>query len=99
LYYVLDPDNDHNSSQMLSVRVHHKDSYIRKIGDFEIVGDTNVSPFQLNDIKWKGTSLQETDGVWVHLSGQKGDYIYDVVSQNISLDETKDFLKGFKEAN
>jgi outer membrane lipoprotein-sorting protein len=99
LYYILDPDNDHNSSQMLSVRVHHKDSYVRKIGDFEIVGDTTVSPFQLNEIKWKGTSLKETDGEWVHLTGQKGDYIYDVVSQHISLDETKDFLKGFKEAH
>lgn len=99
LYYVLDPDNDHNSSQMLSVRVHHKDSYVRKIGSFEIVGDTNVSPFELNGIKWEGTSLQETDGEWIRLAGQKDDYIYDVVSQHITLGETKDFLKILKAAN
>jgi hypothetical protein len=99
LYYILDPDKDGNSSQMLSIRVHHKDSYVRKIGNFEIEGDTKVAPFELNGIRWEGTSLQETDGEWVHLTGQKGDYIYDVVSQHISLDETREYLKEFKPVN
>lgn len=99
LYYSLDPDKDNNSSQMLSVRVHHKDSYVRKNGDFEMIGETIVSPFEQSGIKWEGTSKKESDVEWVHLIGEKGDYIYDVVSQNISIDKTRDFLKVFKAVN
>jgi outer membrane lipoprotein-sorting protein len=98
LYYMLDRDGDKNSSQMLSVRVHHKDSYVRSIGSFELIGDTKISPFSLNDIQWEGTVMNDGEGDWVHLTGEKGEYIYDVVSQHISLKETKEFLGNFKAA-
>jgi hypothetical protein len=98
LYYMLDRDGDKNSSQMLSIRVHHKDSYVRSIGSFELIGDSNVSPFSLNGIQWEGTAMNDGEGDWVHLTGKKGDYIYDVVSQYISLNDTIEFLEVFKAA-
>jgi hypothetical protein len=96
LYYSLDPDKDNNSNQMLSVRVHHKDSYVRDTGSFEITGETSVTPFEQSGIKWEGTSKKDSEGESVHLIGKQGDYIYDIESQYISLDDTMTFMKGFQ---
>ncbi|WP_445491256.1 hypothetical protein [Niallia sp. 03133] len=95
LFYILDPEKD-NNSQLLCVRVHHKDSYVRKIGDFERAGKVKIQPFKRNGIAWKGTILEDTSIKSVHFIGEKGDYVYDVVSQDITPEQTKGFLDHFQ---
>ncbi|WP_298468212.1 hypothetical protein [uncultured Psychrobacillus sp.] len=75
------------------VRAYHKDSIIRTSSDFNKEKEEPKESFTLNNIQWASYELNNPIGA--HFIGYKGDYKYEVVSQTISLEETKDLLKSF----
>ena len=86
-----------NETQVVYVRAYHKDSVVRTLSDFNREKGEQREKFTLNGIEWSGYEL--TDLLGAHFIGMKDDYKYEVVSQDISLQETKDLLKSFKPSN
>lgn len=86
-----------NETQVMYVRAYHKDSVVRTLRDFNREKGEQREKFTLNGIEWTGYEL--TDPLGAHFIGMKDDYKYEVVSQDISLQETKDLLKSFKPSN
>lgn len=86
-----------NESQVIYVRAYHKDSVIRTLSDFNREKGEQLEKFTLNGIEWSGYDI--TDLLGAHFIGMKGDYKYEVVSQDISLQDTKELLKSFKPNN
>ena len=76
------------------VRAYHKDSIIRTTSDFNKEKGEPKESFTSNNIQWEGYELNNPAGA--HFVGYKGDYKYEVVSQTVSLEETKNLLKSFK---
>ncbi|MFJ7734030.1 hypothetical protein ACIQXF_19400 [Lysinibacillus sp. NPDC097231] len=83
-----------NEAGIVYVRAYHKDSVIRSIRDFNMAKGEQIEKFTLNGIEWECYKLN--DYVGSHFIGKKGDYKYEVVSQKIPLQESKDLLKSFK---
>ena len=82
---------------MLYVRTYHKDSVVRSIGDFNTEKGEKIDTFTLNEIEWEVFEIKNTSAV--HFIGSSGEYMYEVVTQGISFEESKNLLESFKTVN
>jgi hypothetical protein len=83
--------------RLLYVRAYHKDSIIRSTDEFIREKGERLEEFKSNDIKWESYEIKNTPEF--HFIGKKGNYKYEVVSQDITYQETKDLLGTFKPIN
>ncbi|WP_018931832.1 hypothetical protein [Gracilibacillus lacisalsi] len=94
--YKKDPNEDGSGTRLLYVRSYHKDSVTRSWGEFDTNKGERLDTFTTNDIDWKMYELDRPKGA--HFVGSSNDYKYEVVSQDISAEETKTLLESFKKS-
>lgn len=82
-----------SGSRLLYTRIYPKDSVVRTTGDFESELSEEKENFLLNEIKWSIYQIKGTPNS--HLKGEKEEYIYEIVTQDVSLQEIKDLLNSF----
>jgi hypothetical protein len=78
----------------LYVRTYHKDSVVRSFGDFNTEKEKKLDTFTLNEIEWEVFEIKNTPEV--HFIGSSGEYMYEVVTQGVSYEETKNLLEFFE---
>ncbi|MED4531989.1 hypothetical protein ABET51_08095 [Metabacillus fastidiosus] len=94
--YKKDKNEDGSGSRLLYVRAYHKDSIVHSWSDFDTKKGKQLEDFNINGIEWKGFELDNQNA---HFIGKSNDYIYEVVSQNITPQETKSLIPSFKASN
>ncbi|MER2118844.1 MAG: hypothetical protein ABS935_01170 [Solibacillus sp.] len=82
-----------NEAGIVYVTAYHQDSFTRPLNNFDVITGNQLELFTLNGIEWKSYELKDFLGA--KFIGMKGDYIYEVVSQKITLEETKALLGSF----
>lgn len=88
------PDTERGSgSRLLYTRVYPKGSIVRTTGDFERELGEEVDNFILDEINW---SVFEVSGAPnIHLKGEKDGFVYEIVAQEVSLQEIIELLARF----
>lgn len=79
---------------MLYTRIHPKDTYLRKTGDFVRPLGEEIDSMQLNGIQWHMFKVKGTGEVFV--KGESGDYMIEIVTQDVSGSELKRLLGTYK---
>ncbi|WP_141431091.1 hypothetical protein [Bacillus sp. 03113] len=92
--YKKDKNEDGSGRKLLYVRQYHKDTVVRSLGDFDTEKKNKLDEFEINGIHWESYKLYGSPNT--HFIGTSGDYKYEVVTQDISAEETKSVLKSFK---
>lgn len=92
--YKKDKNEDGSGTKLLYVRAYHKDSTVRSWGEFDTIKGELLESFTTNGINWTMYELDSPYGN-AHLIGTKNDYVYEIVSQDISPNETKSTLESF----
>ncbi|MHC0038300.1 hypothetical protein [Pseudoneobacillus sp. C159] len=87
------PQERGSGSQLLYVRMYHKDSVVRSFTDFDTEKGEELGNFTVNGINWKAFEIKSNPNT--HFIGTHGDYIYEVVTQEVSFDEAKNLLNSF----
>lgn len=89
------PETEKGSgSKLLYTRMYPKDTVVRTTGDFNAELGEELENVMINDIQWK---VYEIVGIPnFHLKGQKNEYVYEIVTQDVPLDEVKRLLETFK---
>ncbi|MFD2679147.1 hypothetical protein [Bacillus seohaeanensis] len=95
--YKKDKNELGSGRRLLYVRAYHKDSIIRSTGDFEREKGEQLEKFTLNSIEWESYKIKNTSNSY--FIGERGEYKYEIVSQEITPQETKDLLGSFKPKN
>ncbi|MCT2536108.1 hypothetical protein NC661_16860 [Aquibacillus koreensis] len=99
LYYMHNDNfkEESTESKMLNIRFYHKDSYVRESGTgFTKQKGKPEAIFEMNDIYWEEYTLPTGN---THFIGEKGNYIYEVVSQDLAVSATKEYLESFVPTN
>ncbi|MBM7663585.1 hypothetical protein JOC25_000041 [Solibacillus kalamii] len=86
-----------NEAGIVYVTAYHQDSFMRPSNNFDVITGKQLELFTLNGIEWKSYELKDVLGA--KFIGMKDDYIYEVVSQKISLEEMKALLESFHPVN
>lgn len=88
------PDTEKGSgSRLLYTRIYPKDSVVRTTGDFNSELGEEIENFTLDEIKWSVFEIKGTPNI--HLKGEKGKFVYEIVTQDVSLKEVKELLVTF----
>ncbi|MEK3886589.1 hypothetical protein [Bacillus sp. FSL K6-3431] len=87
------PDTEKGSgSRLLYTRIYPRDSVVRTTGDFNSeLGEEKE--FTLEEIKWSVFEITGTPNI--HLKGEKDEFVYEIVTQEVSLQEVKELLTNF----
>ncbi|PLS14906.1 hypothetical protein CVD28_25640 [Bacillus sp. M6-12] len=91
--YKKDPDEVGSGTKLLFTRCYDKDTVVRSWGEFDTEKGDRIDQFKINDIEWESFKIHDNKDT--HFIGRKGDYIYEIVSQNISYEEVRLLLKSF----
>ncbi|AND41427.1 hypothetical protein A361_20430 [Cytobacillus oceanisediminis 2691] len=83
-----------SGSRLIYVRAYHKDSVVSSLGDFNTEKGEELDTFTLKGIKW--TVFEIKDNPNAHFIGSSGEYKYEMVTQDVSIDEVKRLLESFK---
>ncbi|UTE76645.1 hypothetical protein [Rossellomorea sp. KS-H15a] len=83
-----------SGSRLLYTRIHPKDTYLRKTGDFVRTLGEEIDSMQMNGIQWHMFKVEDTDEVFV--KGESGDYMIEIVTQKVSGSELKRLLGTYK---
>ncbi|KPL60953.1 hypothetical protein [Rossellomorea vietnamensis] len=83
-----------SGSRLLYTRIHPKDTYLRKTGDFVRPLGEEIDSMKMNGIQWHMFKVDGTDEV--HVKGESGDYLIEIVTQKVSRSELKRLLGSFK---
>jgi hypothetical protein len=83
-----------SGSRLIYVRAYHKDSVVSSLGDFNTEKGEELDTFSLNGIKW--TVFEIRDSPNAHFIGTSGEYKYELVTQDVSIDNVKRLLESFK---
>ncbi|MCA0147280.1 hypothetical protein LCD52_00605 [Rossellomorea vietnamensis] len=83
-----------SGSRLLYTRIHPKDTYLRKTGDFVRPLGEEIDSMQMNGIQWHMFKVEGTDEVFV--KGESGDYMIEIVTQDVSGSELKRLLGTYK---
>ncbi|MBS4199165.1 hypothetical protein KHA93_05790 [Bacillus sp. FJAT-49732] len=85
------PNTEQGSgSKLLYTRIYPRDSVVRTTGDFNSELGEEIENFTLNEIKWSVFEINGTPDI--HLKGDKDGIIYEIVTQEVSLQEVKELL-------
>jgi hypothetical protein len=86
-----------SGSRLFFTRIYQKGSVVRTTGDFESELGDPVETYHLNGIDW---SLYEIPGTPnYHLKGKSGEYLVEIVTQEVSLNEIKNSLENYKKSS
>jgi outer membrane lipoprotein-sorting protein len=89
------PENEVGSgSRLLYTRIYPKDTYLRKTGDFVRPLGEEIDSMKMNGIQWHMFKVEGTDEV--HVKGESGDYLIEIVTQKVPSSELKRLLGSFK---
>jgi hypothetical protein len=94
--YKKDPNDSGSGSRLLYVRMYHKDAVVRSFTDFDTEKGKELGSFTLNGIDWKAYEIKNTPNT--HFIGHSGEFIYEVVTQEVSFEESKNLLESFKKS-
>jgi hypothetical protein len=83
-----------SGSKLLYVRMYHRDAVVRSFTDFDTEKGKDIGSFTLNGIDWKAYEIKNTPNT--HFIGHSGEYMYEVVTQEVSFEESKSLLESFK---
>jgi hypothetical protein len=93
-YSYKKPQGERGSgSKLLYVRMYHKDAVIRSLTDFDTEKGAELGHFTLNSIEWKAFEMKNNPNT--HFIGTSGEFVYEVVTQEVSFDEAKKLLESF----
>ncbi|MGX2958803.1 hypothetical protein JNUCC23_06000 [Peribacillus sp. JNUCC 23] len=88
------PDTEKGSgSRLLYTRIYPRDSVVRTTGDFNSELGEEKENFTLEEIKWSVFEITGTPNI--HLKGEKDEFVYEIVTQGVSLQEVKELLATF----
>lgn len=88
------PDTERGSgSRLLYTRIYPRDSVVRTTGDFNSELGEEKENFTLEEIKWSVFEIKGTSNI--HLKGEKDEFVYEIVTQEVSLQEVKELLATF----
>jgi hypothetical protein len=94
-YSYKKPQGERGSgSQLLCVRMYHKDAVVRSLTDFDTEKGAELGHFTLNSIEWKAFEMKNNPNT--HFIGTQGEFVYEVVTQEVSFNETKNLLESFR---
>ncbi|TYR74395.1 hypothetical protein FZC79_15035 [Rossellomorea vietnamensis] len=89
------PETEQGSgSRLLYTRIYPKDTYLRKTGDFDRPLGDEIEALKVNGIQWRIYKVQGTDDV--HVKGELDEHILELVTHDVSFDETKRLLSTFQ---
>jgi hypothetical protein len=94
--YKKNPNDMGSGSRLLYVRMYHKDAIVRSFTDFDTEKGKEFGSFTLNGVDWKAYEIKNTPNT--HFIGHSGEYVYEVVTQEISFEESKRLLESFKKS-
>lgn len=83
-----------SGSRLIYVRAYHKDAVVNSLGDFNTDKGEELDTFTINGIKWSVFEINNTPNA--HFVGSSGDYKYELVTQEVSINDVKQILKNFK---
>lgn len=83
-----------SGSRLLYTRIYPKDTYLRKTGDFDRPLGDIIETLKVNGIQWRIYEVKGTDDV--HVKGESGEHILELVTHEVSFDETKRLLSTFQ---
>ncbi|MFB4166791.1 hypothetical protein [Virgibacillus sp. JSM 102003] len=83
-----------SGTRLLYVRTYHKDSVTRSSGAFDTNKGKRIEKFTTNDIDWTVYELDRPQSA--HFVGTSNEYIYEVVTQEITAKEAMSLVKFFK---
>lgn len=95
VYSYNKPESEQGSgSRLLYTRMYPEDTVVRTTGDFPAELGEEIENVKINEINWK---VYEINGIPnFHLKGEKDDYMYEIVTQDVPLQEVKRLLDTFK---
>ncbi|MEH7252446.1 hypothetical protein V7111_10020 [Neobacillus niacini] len=91
--YKKGKDEPGSGSRLIYLRTYHKDSAVRSTGDFPTEKGEVLDTITIDGIKWELYEVKNTSNA--HFIGSSGDYKYEIVGQDISVEETKALLDSF----
>ncbi|MDZ5471434.1 hypothetical protein SM124_06700 [Bacillus sp. 31A1R] len=94
--YKRDKKEVHSGPKLLYVRMYHKDSVVSSWNEFNTERGDKMVSFESNGIKWDGYELKVGGEEDIHYIGQSGDYVYEVLTQQINLTEHQELFKWFE---
>ncbi|WP_226673361.1 hypothetical protein [Rossellomorea aquimaris] len=91
------PENEFGSgSRLLFTRIYPKDTYLRKTGDFDRPLGEEIESTKMNGVQWSIFNVEGTEDV--HVKGETGDYLIEIVTHEVSASEMKRLLDTYKKA-
>jgi hypothetical protein len=92
------PDTEKGSgSRLLYTRIYPKDSVVRTSGDFNSELGEVLETFTMNEIKWSVYEIKGSTNI--HFRGEVNKNVYEIVTQEVSLNEVKRLLTTFKKSS
>ncbi|MGE8082013.1 M56 family metallopeptidase [Peribacillus loiseleuriae] len=88
------PDTERGSgSRLLYTRIYPRVCVVRTTGDFNSELGEEKENFTLEEIKWSVFEIKGTPNI--QLKGEKDEFVYEIVTQEVSLQEVKELLATF----
>jgi hypothetical protein len=84
-------------SRLVYTRIYPRGSYLRKSGEFERPLGEELETLNKNGIQWSVFKIRGTSDV--HLKGESGNYIFEISTHDVSIEETKRLISGFQKIN